>query len=490
MQKHLKLISGSDLRGVAVDIGGGVTIDRNTARAAAYQFAAFLREKCGKEELKIAVGHDPRLSARELCAGTFEGLGAAKVKVVDCGLCTTPAMFMTTVKLDCDGAVMITASHLPFERNGMKFITRQGGLEHDEVAAIAAAMDEDVAPAQPETESVDFLAMYAQGLVDFIREKTGSERPLTGKRIVVDAGNGSGGFFARSVLEPLGADTTGSRFLDPNGLFPNHIPNPEDATAMQSVCKAVLDSGADMGVIFDADCDRAAVVDEKGLPINRNRLIAMLSAIYLEKEPGSTIVTDSVTSAGLTRFIEAHGGKHLRYRRGYKNVIDKAIELNREGIACPMGIETSGHCAFAENYFLDDGAYMASRLIVELAKRGDLTSLIEGLEEPAEEKEIRLKLTADNFRPDGEAVIACIKAARDSREDWMANIDYEGVKVTIRLTGGEGFFLARLSLHDPVLPINFESDVPGGVATMAKQLYDVVKDCKNVDLTPLAELAR
>ena len=87
----------------------------------------------------------------------------------------------------------------------MKFITRQGGLEHDEVAAIAAAMDEDVVPAQPETESVDFLAMYAQGLVDFIREKTGSERPLTGKRIVVDAGNGSGGFFARSVLEPLGA---------------------------------------------------------------------------------------------------------------------------------------------------------------------------------------------------------------------------------------------------------------------------------------------
>ena len=72
----------------------------------------------------------------------------------------------------------------------------------------------------------------------------------------------------------------------------------------------------------------------------------------------------------------------------------------------------------------------------------------------------------------------------------MANTDYEGVKVTIRLTGGEGFFLVRLSLHDPVLPINFESDVPGGVATMAKQLYDVVKGCKNVDLTPLAELAR
>lgn len=489
MQKHLKLVSGSDLRGVAVDLGDGVTFDQETARAAAYQFACFLRDKLGKDALKIAVGHDPRLSHEKLKQGVLEGLGAFGARVMDCGLCTTPAMFMTTVEAECDGAIMITASHLPFERNGMKFITASGGLEREEVVEIARRM-EDVEPAWPQVEEVDFLAAYSRGLVAFIRRETGQERPLAGKRILVDAGNGSGGFFARDVLEPLGADTTGSQFLDPNGLFPNHVPNPEDGGAMRAVCGAVLTSGADAGVIFDADCDRAAVVDERGLPINRNRLIALLAAITLESCPGGTIVTDSVTSAGLTRFIEGLGGKHLRYRRGYKNVIDKAIELNRAGVPCPMGIETSGHCAFAENYFLDDGAYMAARLMIELSRRGDLTCLIADLEEPAEEREARLPLTNENFRPDGERVMERVRAAIAQREDWSPNEDYEGVKVTVRLPSGEGWILVRLSLHDPVMPVNFESDVPDGVKRMAAQLMDVLDGAPGVDLSPLAALVR
>lgn len=133
----------------------------------------------------------------------------------------------------------------------------------------------------------------------------------------MDAGNGAGGFYAEKVLLPLGADTTGSQFLEPDGRFPNHIPNPENETAMRSVCEAVKNSGADFGIIFDTDVDRAGAVDENGEEINRNRLIALISAILLAEKPG-TIVTDSVTSDGLAQFIEAHGGKHCRFRRGYK----------------------------------------------------------------------------------------------------------------------------------------------------------------------------
>lgn len=488
MQKHLKLVSGSDLRGVAVDIGDGVTFDGETARSAAHQFATFLSRELGKDSLTIAVGHDPRLSHQALMQGALEGLGAFGAKVVDCGLSTTPAMFMTTVDLACDGAIMITASHLPFERNGMKFITRKGGLESEQVKALALAMC-DVEPVAPQVQSVEYLAQYASGLVEFIRRETGQERPLTGKRIVVDAGNGSGGFFERDVLLPLGADTTGSQYLDANGFFPNHVPNPEDASAMQSVCSAVISSGADMGIIFDADCDRAAVVDEAGLPINRNRLIAMLSAIYLEKHPGCTIVTDSVTSAGLTRFIEKLGGKHMRYRRGYKNIISEAMRQNEQGVDCPMGIETSGHCAFKENYFLDDGAYMAARLLVELAKRGELTCLIADLEEPAQQAEVRLQLTREDFHSDGLSIIRRVKGAIGTRDDWSANTDYEGVKATVKLDGGEGFILVRLSLHDPVMPINIESDVPGTVSVMAAQLLEVLKGAVGVDVSPLEKLS-
>ena len=106
--------------------------------------------------------------------------------------------------------------------------------------------------------------------------------PLLGLHVVVDAGNGAGGFY-EAMLRELGAWTEGSQYLDPDGRFPNHIPNPENPDAMASLSAAVKKAGADIGVIFDADCDRAAIVDQNGREINRNRLIALISAILLDK---------------------------------------------------------------------------------------------------------------------------------------------------------------------------------------------------------------
>lgn len=187
-------------------------------------------------------------------------------------------------------------------------------------------------------------------------------------KIIVDAGNGSGGFYAEKVLKNLGADVEGSQFLDPDGMFPNHIPNPENKEAMDSISKATVNSNADLGIIFDTDVDRAAIVDSKGMEINKNSLIALISNIVLRENPGSTIVTDSVTSIGLNEYISEHGGVHHRFKRGYKNVINEAIRLNNEGISAPLAIETSGHAALKENYFLDDGAYLVSKIIINAAK--------------------------------------------------------------------------------------------------------------------------
>ncbi len=126
-------------------------------------------------------------------------------------------------------------------------------------------------------------------------------------------GNGAGGFYA-DMLKALGARTDGSQVLEPDGNFPNHSPNPENEVAMESIAAAVVKHHADLGVIFDADCDRAAIVDASGIEINRNRLIALISAILLQSNPGATIVTDSVTSSGLAAFIEKHGGVHYRFK--------------------------------------------------------------------------------------------------------------------------------------------------------------------------------
>ncbi len=204
------------------------------------------------------------------------------------------------------------------------------------------------------------------------------------------------------VLKPLGADTTGSQFLEPDGTFPNHIPNPENKEAMNSICQAVVKNKADFGIIFDTDVDRVAAVDHEGNELNRNRMIALISAIVLQEHPGSTIVTDSITSDGLTQFIEQHlKGKHHRFKRGYKNVINESIRLNNSGEESWLAIETSGHGAMKENYFLDDGAYLATKLLIELAKtklQGKLlTDLISGLQEPVESEEFRLKIKVDNL---------------------------------------------------------------------------------------------
>lgn len=214
------------------------------------------------------------------------------------------------------------------------------------------------------------MTRYKAHLVDYIRTGVNAENfnsPLEGLHIVVDAGNGSGGFFV-DVLKELGANTAGSLFTCPDGHFPNHVPNPEDKKAMASVCQAVVKNNADLGIIFDTDVDRSAIVLRNGQPVNRNSLIALIAAVILKEHPGSTVVTDSVTSDGLAEFIKQHGGKHHRFKRGYKNVIDEGLRLNKMGEECWLAIETSGHCALRENFFLDDGAFLVAKLIIQAAR--------------------------------------------------------------------------------------------------------------------------
>lgn len=496
VKDRTNLLSGSDVRGVALPgvAGQPVTLTGEDARDIAAAFAAWLAGTRGKppSEMTVSVGHDPRLSSPDLAARTAEGLSRAGCRALSLGLCTTPAMFMSTLPdgLHCDGAVMITASHLPWNRNGMKFMTPEGGLSGDDIRAVLGLCGRAGEGSAGPVEAVEFLPRYAAGLVAGIREKTGETEPLRGLRIIVDAGNGAGGFFAGQVLRPLGADTTGSCFLDPDGRFPNHIPNPEDPEAMEAVSRAAVAAGADLGVIFDTDCDRAAVVGPDGRGINRNRLIALMSAVVLEQDPGGTIVTDSITSSGLADFIAGLGGVHHRFRRGYNNVIREARRLEAAGVSAPMAIETSGHCALRENRFLDDGAYLVTRLLIRMAvcrrRGGALLDLISGLREPAEEAELRLGVTAPDFAAYGQRVLdAALRRAGEDGAWTPAPDNHEGVRVSFGPGDGDGWFLLRLSLHDPALPLNIESDARGGARIIAGKLYPLLAPFDRLDLTAL-----
>ncbi|MGL4605956.1 MAG: phosphomannomutase/phosphoglucomutase [Eubacteriaceae bacterium] len=482
-----KLQNGSDVRGIVLNgvPGEVVNFTQDMAMKIAFSFAVWLEKKIGKSPLTFAVGRDSRLSGPNISQAAILGLVSKGSQVYECGLATTPSMFMTTMDstINADGAIMVTASHLPFNRNGLKFFTKDGGLDKKDIAEILEMAEtiETSFTLGGKAIPYDFLPTYSEGIVEIIRKKTKEKKPLAGTHIILDAGNGAGGFFAEQVLIPLGANTEGSLCLTPDGNFPNHVPNPEEPEAIDHVTKGVLDHQADLGIIFDTDVDRAAIIDEKGNAINRNGFIAFIGSMLLEEYPGSTIVTDSITSTGLTTYIESLGGKHHRFKRGYKNVIDEAIRLNEEGIETHLAMETSGHGAIKGNYFLDDGAFLVTMALIkfsELHKAGKpLSAFLEGLKEPVEAMEVRLKIRKEDFKTYGEKVLEAFKDFVKKQKGWsIVEPNYEGVRVNCDPSSGNGWCLLRMSLHDPIMPLNIESDDDGGCEIIKKQLDDFLQD--------------
>lgn len=497
------LKSGTDIRGTAAQgvPGEDINLTDEVLSAISYGFAAWLYDNVmPQDELyTVAIGHDSRISAERIKAAVIPPLLDCGINVKDCGLSSTPAMFMTTVDFDCDASIEITASHHPWNKNGLKFFTKRGGFEAADLEAVLSNAMYDVKPSLPEDMPKGTLSeeTYMNNYAAMLREKICAgvnaddySRPLRGFHIVVDAGNGVGGFYADKVLAPLGADITGSQFLEPDGMFPNHIPNPENKVAMAAISKAVVENEADLGIIFDTDVDRAACVAHDGSEINRNSLIALASVIALEGNEGGTIVTDSVTSSGLKDFIEKElGGKHHRFKRGYKNVINEAKRLNfEECLNSPLAIETSGHAALRENYFLDDGAYLITKIIIkaaEMAKSGKrLESLIENLVQPVEAEEYRIKILAHDFKDYGNKVLTELEAYIRGNENYvLANDSFEGVRAT-RLSS-DGWFLLRMSVHDPILPLNIESNKIGGVRTILSDVRDFLSAYDELDIGSL-----
>ena len=180
--------------------------------------------------------------------------------------------------------------------------------------------------------------------------------------------------------------------------------------------------------------------------------------------------------------------KHLRYKRGYKNVINKAIELSQEGEDAFLAIETSGHAAYSDNFYLDDGAFLAVQTIINAAnlkKEGKgIEHMIETLAEPAESVEIRFNLTTDNFGEVGDKILEDMKAWVEQNEGLSLELpNYEGVRINYSLDGHDGWFLLRKSLHDPVMPLNIESVSEGGVKIALSLIKKFLEGREGIDIS-------
>ncbi|KAL6189967.1 hypothetical protein ACLB2K_036368 [Fragaria x ananassa] len=494
MDRIRRLQNGSDVRGVALEGEKGRSVDLTppAVEAIAESFGEWvvngLEKQRGQpvENVKVSLGRDPRISGPSLSVAVFSGLARAGCLVFDMGLATTPACFMSTIlpPFFYDASIMMTASHLPYTRNGLKFFTKRGGLTSPEVEEICDKSARKYANRLTKLSSVlrippsrvDFMSSYSEHLRIIIKERVNHplhyDTPLQGFQIIVNAGNGSGGFFTWDVLDKLGADTFGSLHLKPDGMFPNHIPNPEDKVAMTLTRAAVLENSADLGI----------------------------------EHPGTTIVTDARTSMALTRFITNRGGHHCLYRVGYRNVIDKGVQLNKDGIETHLMMETSGHGALRENFFLDDGAYMVVKIIIEMVRMKlagsdeGIGSIINDLEEPEESVELRMNVVSEPRYAKQKAIEAIetfrqyIEEGRiegweldtcgdcwvsegclvDSNETSAAAVDAHmyRVKVSDEVHGQHGWVFIRQSIHNPNIAVNMQSSVPGSCQTMTRVLRD------------------
>lgn len=501
IKDFLKLKSGTDIRGIAVEgvVNETVNLTDDVLQKIAISFAMWLSQEKLKtlDNLTVSIGHDSRISADRIKKVLIETLSELGLKIFDCGLASTPAMFMTTIDLDCDAAIEITASHHPFNRNGLKFFTENGGLDSGDIEKILKEAPQNFNSTSLHKGSVkefDYMKVYAQRLRKIICDGIGEKEenmPLLGYKIIVDAGNGAGGFFATDVLQPLGADISGSQFLVPDGTFPNHMPNPEDKVAMAAITEATLKNHADLGVIFDTDVDRAGAVDCNGNEICKNSLIALAAKIALKNNFGGTIVTDSVTSDGLHDYIENElHGKHNRFKRGYKNVINEAKRLNMQGINCPLAVETSGHAAMRENYFLDDGAYLVTKIIIELVnlKRqgSNFNEILNNLKHPCESFAFRFEIFSNDFKTYGEKIINDLYSYAENQANWnIAPDNKEGIRVSFANNNGDGWLLLRLSVHDPVMVLNAESNLTNGTKLMLNELKKFLIKYNELNISPI-----
>uniref|UniRef100_A0A6S8ZXF6 Phosphomannomutase n=4 Tax=Ditylum brightwellii TaxID=49249 RepID=A0A6S8ZXF6_9STRA len=546
------LQSGSDIRGQYVshlpvgsilNIAHSITSREAGSPPALTPFAAYClghafakmvvkQIPTDKDEVTICLGTDPREHGMRLADAFSRGAESVEgTKVIFTGLASTPAMFEFCRSSLCDAGVMVTASHLPEDRNGFKMFTKNGGFSKKDIqtmtdlAILEARGLHDTGIIPPSSgpaavmcsERVHFMKHYIQTLQDaIIRESSvedDSSLPLAGLRIVLNAGNGSGSFF-NNLLQKLGADVSSSFNLNPDGTFPDGVPNPENNKMIEKTLRACEECKADIGIMFDTDADRCGFVVPRTVTptsssdyeaLNKNRLIALLSVIFSNTSPGSTIVTDSTTSEGLSDFITNNLGLvHNRYLRGYANVIGKAKEITESGEAiAEMAIETSGHCAMRENGYLDDGTYTAVKVIGLLSRisrssnaddRVSLLDLISDMKEMEVEKEVRLNVldgsiqtTTQVFGHIANIVEDACTGGNGSEKvtEWeLDSENLEGVRVR---TGNGGFFMLRRSLHDPVISIMVEGTSPHDVQTFFERLYNLLQ--RNKEITGAVELS-
>ncbi len=302
--------------------------------------------------VRVVLGHDPRASSEELAAAVAEGLVAAGVEVLFLGLCGTEEMYFATDHLGACGGIEVTASHNPMDYNGMKMVGAGARPLSDEVFSKVRARAEAgvFGPVRAGSVSdVDCRGAYVGRLLSFV--DVGALRPL---KIVVNAGNGAAGPSFDALAEGLRLAGAPLEFVrvhhDPDGSFPNGIPNPLLPENQPVTARAVVEAGADFGVAWDGDFDRCFLFDEAGGFVAGEYVVGLLAEAFLVKEPGAVIVHDPRVVWNTADVVARAGGRAVMAQTGHAYL--KAAMRAQTAV---YGGEMSAHHYFRDFMCCDSG---------------------------------------------------------------------------------------------------------------------------------------
>jgi phosphomannomutase/phosphoglucomutase len=410
----------------------------------------------------VAVGRDCRVSGERLARRAIAALTSTGVDVVDLGVVPTPLTYFAATTLPTDGLCMVTGSHNPPEYNGLKVGLGAAPFHGEQVQALRRLAESgDFAVAPPGREGAvrahDVAAAYQAAVRASLR--LGERRP----KVVVDAGNGTGGRVAVPLFESLGFEVV-PLFLELDGRFPNHHPDPTVAENLAHLRAKVLETGADVGVAYDGDADRVGAVDERGGILWGDQLMILFSRTVLAESPGALVVAEAKCSRTLYDDIARRGGRGIMWKAGHSIIRAK---MKAEGAL--LGGEMSGHVFFADRWFgFDDGIYASARLL-ELLSRDErpMSALLADVPETFASPEVRVPCPED-------AKFEVVRRAQEWFGERYPTNTVDGARVDF--PGGWG--LVRASNTQPLLILRFEAESPERLGELERLVLAKVEEWK------------
>jgi phosphomannomutase len=426
---YQKIFKAYDIRGIVPD-----ELDEQVAESVGAAFARLTGAR------SVVTVHDMRTSSAPLAEAFARGAAAQGADVIEGGLGSTDMLYYASGALGIPGA-MITASHNPAKYNGIK-LCREGarpvgadtGLT--ELRDMAAAGVPSTGGPAGTISRRDLLSGYADHLKTLV--DVSAIRPLT---VVVDAGNGMAGHTVPRVFEGLPI-TLVPLYFELDGTFPHHEANPIDPENLRDLQRAVLDSGADIGLAFDGDADRCFVVDERGHLVSPSVLTALIAVRELAREPGATVIHNLITSQAVPEIIAEQGGTAVRTRVGHSFIKTRMAETG-----AIFGGEHSGHFYFRDFWFADSGMLAALHVLAALGGQdAPLSQLLAGYSRYVASGEINSEVA------DQAGATAQVRAEFAGRPGTSAD-DLDGLTIT-----GDGWwFNLRPSNTEPLLRLNAEA---------------------------------